>query len=84
MVGLPPHRLLPVEPQPGEIAHRSPASNSGVQRVKVDVLDAQQQAAVHSLRAMSWLRKADRRVAEMQRAVRAWRETDKRAFRQAR
>ena len=51
MLGLAPHRLLPGDAEPGEVLVDR-LSNSGRQRVGVDILDAQQEPPAHA-RAIS-------------------------------
>ena len=74
MLGLPPHRLLPFEAEPGEVfvdrrLELRPAAR------RVDVLDAQQQPAAGRARHVE-VQQRRQRMAEMQMAVRARREAE--------
>jgi hypothetical protein len=73
MLRLPPHRPLPVEPEPGEILVDRPFE-FGCTAGDVYVFHAQQQAPAECGRHIG-IEQGRQRMAEMQEAVRARRET---------
>lgn len=78
MFGLAPHRLFPIEAEPGEVLEDRGLEFRPAAR-PVDILDPQQETAAHGCRHVVI---EDRRqgVAEMQETVRTRRETKNRLF----